>query len=415
MKLVMVICCALALGACGERAAKMSEKVLVDQKGTNGDSGFDPQSVLASIRFKEDFETVRVYFGTNRARDPRDGSVIPYGSRRGDRTLYGWCDITIPLKGRDPGDIPRPFFESSRGNSRDHFVIAGAAEQDEAGFFSGLQKRVAEKGSDAVLVFVHGYNVSFAAAAYRTAQIAFDLKFPGPALFFSWPAVGHVQAYATDYDSVHLAKPHLTRFLEQTAERTGDKPIFLIAHSMGNQALPQAVIDLLTRRPELRPRFKELILAAPDIDAAEFRTSIAPFFREAKIGVTLYASRNDRALAASRTIRSGYPRAGDLHDGPVVERSVETIDASDVETDFLLEHSYFAESESILSDMYYLVKKGLRAPDRFGLQEVPFMDARYWRIIAKRQFWSMVLYASLAIAALAGLFYFLYRRKRPSA
>ena len=35
-------------------------------------------------------------------------------------------------------------------------------------------------------MFVHGFNVSFADAARRTAQIAYDLAFGGPGAL-SWP------------------------------------------------------------------------------------------------------------------------------------------------------------------------------------------------------------------------------------
>ena len=40
---------------------------------------------------------------------------------------------------------------------------------------------------DHAVVFVHGYNTAFDYAVYRTAQIAYDLKFDGVPFLFSWP------------------------------------------------------------------------------------------------------------------------------------------------------------------------------------------------------------------------------------
>jgi esterase/lipase superfamily enzyme len=42
--------------------------------------------------------------------------------------------------------------------------------------------------------YMNGYNVTFADAARRTAQIAYDLRFEGDPAFFSWPSQGDMAA-----------------------------------------------------------------------------------------------------------------------------------------------------------------------------------------------------------------------------
>jgi hypothetical protein len=49
-----------------------------------------------------------------------------------------------------------------------------------------------------VLLFIHGYNNSFKAAAQQAAQLKADLKFPGPVVLFSWPSLAEGGGYFTD-------------------------------------------------------------------------------------------------------------------------------------------------------------------------------------------------------------------------
>lgn len=145
---------------------------------------------------------------------------------------------------------------------------------------------------------------------------------------------------------------------------------------MGNRALTRALVSLLNDKPALRTRLKEVILTAPDIDADVFKRDIAPALTATGRPVTLYASSTDLALAASKKVH-GYPRAGDSGQGLVVVSGIETIDATLTDTS-LLGHSYFAETKSVLSDMFYLIGNGKRADQRFGLRSVDGEAGRYW-------------------------------------
>ncbi|TGM12893.1 hypothetical protein EHQ81_12690 [Leptospira selangorensis] len=62
----------------------------------------------------------------------------------------------------------------------------------------------------------------------------------------------------------------------------------------------------------------------------------------------------------------------------VVLDGIETIDASNVNTDFM-GHSYFSESKSVLNDIYYLIKDNARAEKRFGLDEIEVDGGKYWK------------------------------------
>ena len=45
------------------------------------------------------------------------------------------------------------------------------------------------------MVFIHGFNVPFEDAIYRTAQLAHDLDFDGAPILYSWPSRGTMLGY----------------------------------------------------------------------------------------------------------------------------------------------------------------------------------------------------------------------------
>ncbi len=50
-----------------------------------------------------------------------------------------------------------------------------------------LRMAIDQAADRSAFVFVHGHNVSFDNALLRAGQLAFDLKFKGPAVVYSWP------------------------------------------------------------------------------------------------------------------------------------------------------------------------------------------------------------------------------------
>ncbi len=222
------------------------------------------------------------------------------------------------------------------------------------------------------LVFVHGYNVSFKDAARRTAQIAYDLGFPGVALFYSWPSQSRVLAYTKDETSAEWTLPHLTKFLETLAANPSLSKIHLIAHSMGNRPLTRALLGIEDK--QLLSKFETLILTAPDIDADVFRDQLARQLVKRMHHVILYASANDRALRLSERLH-GYPRAGDGGSNIVIVNGLDTIDASAVDTD-LVGHFYYGDNRSVLTDVADLVRG--KALPRGTLREVQVPSGHYW-------------------------------------
>jgi esterase/lipase superfamily enzyme len=306
---------------------------------------------------------------------------VEYGGERGELAL-GTCEVSIP-KDHRIGHLESPSVLrlDFREDPQRHVVLSEVRPQSADAFFSDLQACVAKSAQPAALVFVHGYNVKFADAARRTGQIAYDLKFQGAPIFYSWPSQGKLSNYTVDETNVEWTVPHLRQFLADVAARSGARQVHLIAHSMGNRALTSALRDLAREPQGSRPRFHEVVLTAPDIDAEIFRRDIAPAIVGTAARVTLYASSHDEALELSKEVH-GYPRAGDTEDDLVIVPGVDTIDVSAVDTS-LVGHSYYGSNDTVLADIFDLLQEN-KPPDQRKWLRTQYLGAlKYW-IFARR-------------------------------
>lgn len=335
-----------------------------------------PRAPSADGEINKNFAVVRVLYATDRNRTMSPKPAKAFGNSRA-AVSFGYCDVSIPRDHR-MGEVESPSIWrlEFRDDPAKHVVILSTIVRSKDEFFEDLKDRIRASGKSSAFVFIHGYNVTFPDAARRTAQISYDLAFDGVPVFYSWPSQGTVKAYTVDEQNIEWAQADLRSFLEDFFLRSDAQNVYLIAHSMGNRALTRAATSLLADKPALRSRIREVILTAPDIDAEVFKRDIAPALTAIVSPVTLYASSNDLALVASKKVH-GYPRAGDSGRGLVVVPGIETIDATFVDTSFL-GHSYFAESRSVLSDIFNLVHNGERPDRRFGLRGVDDQAGRHW-------------------------------------
>ncbi|MEW5683992.1 MAG: alpha/beta hydrolase [Pseudomonadota bacterium] len=321
--------------------------------------------------------TQRVLFATDRkpAADRRLG--MTYGGTRAGALTYGECEVSVP-KDRLMGTLPLPRltrleFRAVRGR---HVILTAIEPLTVAGFFTRTTARLAESAANDLFVFIHGYKTEFSDAVLRTAQLAVDLRLQGPPVLYSWPARGNVLAYKQDEDSVAATADRFRTFLADLATRTGADRINILAHSMGSRAVCDAlkVLGHAGKGPA-QTRIANVVFAAPDVDAEAYR-NMAEAMVKPSGSVTLYASAKDRALRMSRQL-SGAPRAGEPL---IIAPGIDSIDASDVNTDFL-QHGYFALAREILHDLYDLFG-GVPATARFGLEPRSRTEGPYFHFRA---------------------------------
>ena len=228
---------------------------------------------------------------------------------------------------------------------------------------------------------MHGYNVSFDNAIHRASQLAYDLGFDGPVFAFCWPSRERLLSYMGDRESAQLLADRLREFLEAVVAETKAKRIHIIAHSMGNVPLNEA---LHTLAPEALTKLNigEMVLASPDLDPDLFERT---YKRLQKLGAksTIYAASSDRALGLSSWLRD-RPQLGYIPSTRPTRlvAGADFIDITGVNSDvFSLNHDIYANSPAIMSDLRRLLKEGERPPHArtHELVRVPATNGVYWR------------------------------------
>ncbi len=304
---------------------------------------------------------------------------VTYTGDRGTLTR-GICEVTVPDV-HQRGIVERPSllrFEIQE-DQQQHIVLTSAVELSAGDFQQRLSETVSSSPQRDLLVFIHGYNVDFESAVQRTAQIAVDLPFEGVPVCYSWPSQGSLIGYSIDETNAEWTMTHLKQFLLELANESGASSINVVAHSMGNRPMTAAMEQIQWQlNDESDAPFDRIVLAAPDVDADRFRRDLAPSLLNVANQVTLYASSDDQALIASKQVH-GYPRAGESGENVVVVPGVETIDVSGIDLS-LLGHSYYGDNESMLRDLYEVVRARLPAARRALLVARRRGEQVYWQL-----------------------------------
>lgn len=308
---------------------------------------------------------IDVWFGTDRIQELKPKRPAEsFGDDRSaaeDALSYGRARVSIPAKHTD-GQIERPTWWrlEFRENPDKHMIVTDVAVLGKDDWVKDAGHAQSEG-----MLFIHGFNVSFEEALLRTAQLTYDLKFAGVPLCYSWASAAKVVDYLRDSQTVEWSVEHLRRFLEVVASELGLSTIHVIAHSMGNRALTRVLSEWTAGAD--KAQVGQVVLAAPDVDTGLFRQLVAKFKEVAQ--VTLYASKTDRAILASKKLHEN-PRAGDA-DPPCVLPHVVTVDVSSAGAEmFGLGHSYFAAASTVFTDLYYLIRN-VSVDQRKSVRKVP--------------------------------------------
>lgn len=215
-----------------------------------------------------------------------------------------------------------------------HVVLDDVTTLDAGAFGTEMGRAVAASGAPELLVFVHGYNVTFEEAARRAAQFTWD----------------------TALDVPEVARG---RSLEPRARRRAQHGEPVVVSSLAGQQPPAAL------------PLSRLALVAADIDAKLFAQQLPALHETVARGVdgsiSTYATNTDRALLVSRWFHKTI-RLGQIAGEPFCADGLDTIDATAVDSS-LLGHSYFGQQRSVLTDLGLLVRERLH-PSARGLRPV---------------------------------------------
>ncbi len=244
-------------------------------------------------------------------------------------------------------------------------------------FFAELFQKMKQANGD-VLFFVHGYHTNFAGALQSICDLeAVYVNDKSPVkqiVAFTWPAMDKYLRYRDDAKDAELSGYTLARsylmlidFFKAIFGPDPQNPIntpcnnniHLMAHSMGNRVIESMMVELLSLKNNVTAIFKEIILAASDVDWQIFEDPRA-FNKLTEIGerVTVYYNNKDIALFISETTKNAYNRLGkfgfrDYHQLPAHIYSVDCTNVMDEQSvnSKLIQHWYYKESPTASNDI----------------------------------------------------------------
>lgn len=341
----------------------------------------------------------KIYFGTNR--NVVNGTPVAFGNgHHADKPYYyriGEVEVTRVAK---PWDAPDTAYRCGQPVLYDEEPARDGlpAVLGSTALFDTLRTTMRHDSRD-VLIFIHGFASTFESAMERAAELADGYLAPGaqdpslppkagrglkPLVFaFSWPSDGitvgfgtgavgedgRKWAYSSDREDARASGLAIARcglrlldYLAGLGRRDMcHQRVHLVAHSMGNWALRNAVNALVQLADEagiaLRQVFDHVFLMAADIEHDELEPgrALAPLMTLAR-RVHVYHAENDTALSLSDAKPNQGRRLGHL--GParmaVLEDRVAAIDCSAVSWTPSIAHArhqYYRMAPEVLRDV----------------------------------------------------------------
>lgn len=324
-------------------------------------------------------DCVRVFYGTNRKVSLEDGDAPASNGEidtkavdpeDGEELVLGRADIWLPRLIEDGGSRERgetPFLKGEAPEEPSELakyaLITRITAAGQTRFLTDLDDALIDRNSYSLLLFVHGFNTPFEDALIRSAQLSTDLSRRdvfdvGVPVLFSWPSAGKVSLgdYQGDRDRSLASAPYLEQFLDILTDNADVDRINIVAHSMGNRVLTQALEDFAADYVEAhgdRGIEFRIILVAADVDREIFDATTG-ILDNMEANITIYTSDADKALQVSNVVNQKM-RLGDTDTNrPYIRENeyYQTVDATGVATElFGLGHNYYSDNPFILGDM----------------------------------------------------------------
>ncbi len=291
--------------------------------------------------------TVDILAATTRA--PSDLPGVVYNGERGSGLSFTNVVVSIPPN-REVGSIQWP--RQAIADPATEFAVTSLSDVPRSGVLAWYKGHAVKKKR--VLIFVHGFNTRFDSAVFRFAQIVHDMHADLAPVLFSWPSRGQVFDYNYDRESTNFSRNDLAYVLRETARSPAVDEVVVMAHSMGAWLTVESLRQLALQDGRVPAKISNVILASPDLDLDVFRRQIAEMGPK-RPRITIFVSRNDRALALSRFISGGVTRVGavDLtQEATLAEleasEGIVALDLSALQNGDALNHSKFATSPEVV-------------------------------------------------------------------
>ncbi|MCV9998640.1 alpha/beta hydrolase [Pararhizobium sp. YC-54] len=294
-------------------------------------------------------DTSRVTMLAATTRKPSEDPGKLYSGDRGTAISLNSVDVSIPPdRNRKIGEVQWP--SRMPPNPQKEFAVTQVAKvQSEKQAFDWYRKNRNTKHQ--VVIFVHGFNNTYADAVFRFAQIVHDSGTDATPILFTWPSRGRAFDYLYDKESANYSRRALEDLILQAVNSPDVSDVTILAHSMGGWLAAEALRGVAMREKSIPAKIKNVILASPDIDIDVFRRQFTEMGPK-RPHFAIVTSTRDKALEVSGWLSGGVNRLGGTDFRPYAplldELGVSVIDTSAIATNDSLGHNAFSDTPEIV-------------------------------------------------------------------
>lgn len=353
---------------------------------------------------------------TDRAPDPTPEANLPYGEARARSIGFGSAVVALQPE-MDWEELVQNSLSHPRGQQIEmamgpirelgrypiepyllQVIPAGGVERStyaveqhrraEQALQAEVQRRLEDAPTRQVMLYVHGFNETFASAAFTAAELCHFLGRAHVCAFFTWPSSTRgnpLISYTSTTESAEYSVGHLKKAIRTLAQTPGVESLQMLAHSRGTALLLNAFRELAIeaivagKEPAEAFKIRNLVLMSPDIDIDVATQQIEIFASDPNITtrwkkpglpryllgrMTTYSSPDDRALLLSKILFRSQERVGELTPDklpPATQTyfsklgNVDFIVYEGQRTDFF-GHSYFTSNPRVSADLIELIR-----------------------------------------------------------
>src|SRR5438477_4460802 len=313
---------------------------------------------------KRNFNETIGYVTDRKAGPPADGNVTYLGEYAG-QVSYGLIKVQLPED--QPAGYP---------------VTAGAIKKVESIPSPAFLKFLQDHAAKPLVIWIHGYRLSFPASTAYCAQIGRDLNIDANVVTFDWASNESMFGYTRDLLQVPRLTTHFVDLLETINSEVKPQNILYISHNLGCRLVCLALQKLYNDSNIRNLKLDHVVFLAPNIDREDFDQNFKSEFQALVNRLTIYVASDDNILLLGKLLYNvdsiGLPEQFSpdtnldeiqtfLYYEKQLPGKIDLVDVSFSKKDFLRKHRLFLE-RPVLEDLFWLIHDDYPAAKRHLLK-----------------------------------------------
>jgi len=322
------------------------------------------QGKIRPFAVERNFNEIIGYVTDRKAGPTVDGNVT-YLGQYADRASYGLITVQVPQ--HHPAGSP---------------IDASAIKKVESIPYPEFLKFLQDQSAKPLVIWIHGYRLSFPVSTAYCAEIARDLDIDANVLTFDWASNESVLGYSRDLLQIPQSTKHLVDLLETINNDVKPAKIIIIAHSLGCRLVCLALQQLYENPNTRHLKLDHVILLAPNVDREEFNQNFKSGLQASVNRLTIYVASDDNVLLLGKLLYNvdsiGLPEQFSpdtnldeiqtfLYYEKQIPGKIDLVDVSFSKKDFLRKHRLFLE-RPVLEDLFWLIHGDYPAAKRHLLR-----------------------------------------------